>query len=547
MLSKNKYLLTITVFLFSVTLVFSQETQTFRRCGNHLVNHSYDPSLPRTTSALRLSQTINRSQKSNLPTIVHIIYTNPGFSIGTGNNLSYDQIASQFQATNNDLNKKNKNRAQTLEEFQFDATALNVEIKRALYDPQGNVLQEEGINRMYKDPGSKGYFSTGEIEDIIEQNIWDPNRYVNIWVTALPSNYLGYAFFPNILTLSGLDEVNSSEIATTSKDGVVIDYRYFGSELVDDFGLKRPYHMGRTLTHELGHYLGILHPWGVGSASSDCSKSDYCEDTPAIKGTHSDTNTTSYCDQSTEFHTKYLCDTVNYSSSMYQNFMDYTNDSCMTLFTNDQKSRVDTVLVASTARKTINQNAPNAKVTMDVDDIISNTEDGINKIVWKVPDEGTREITGYVIERSLEDKGFTYCSPILDPSTRSYTDYLPSSEDAEKKVSYRVFAVNKDGFSLESNVINIDNGVVGLKPNSPRTFSIYPNPSNGIFHLAIGDFISHVGLIEVISSTGQVVKTFDLSQHQEVVDIDLGNLPRGTYFVRLNSDFGVFNQRVIKQ
>ncbi|OHX66470.1 M43 family zinc metalloprotease [Flammeovirga pacifica] len=549
MLSKNKFILTIIVILLQINFSTAQEKTTFRRCGNYLANPNHDPALPKIASALRY-QNVSRTEKSNLPAIVHVIYTNPNYSIGVGNNISYEQIASQFMASNIDLIKKNKNRSQTLEEFIWDASSLDVEIKRALYDPNGNVLNEEGVHRFYRDPGAKGYFSTSEVETIIANNIWDPTKYLNIWVTALPDGYLGYAFFPNILSLSGLDEVNTSEIATSEKDGVVIDYRYFGADGIDEFNgrysMNKPYHLGRTLTHELGHYLGILHPWGVGSASANCSKTDYCDDTPKVSGTHQDPENFSYCDENSEFHTKYLCDTANYSSAQYQNFMDYTNDSCMTMFTFDQKARVDTVLVAAVSRSTLNANAPNAEVHIDDNDVIAGS-DGVNKIVWTVPSEGTQEITGYILERSVDDQGFNYVSPILASTTRSYSDFLPSLEYLNKKVSYRVYAVNKNGFSRESNIIVIEGGIVGIKPIKKASFVVYPNPTKGVFTMDITDFVSASAVIEIYNTSGSLVKSINLDKGLQSIEIHLDNMPNGTYFIRLSSDLGVFNQRIIKQ
>ncbi|MEO1713309.1 MAG: M43 family zinc metalloprotease, partial [Bacteroidota bacterium] len=160
---------------------------------------------------------------------------------------------------------------------------------------------------------------------------WDPNRYFNIWTVNfggfIGRNLLGYAQFPSNSGLLGL-EVDEGLAET---DGVVVGYKYFGRGSFPE--LNETYNLGRTCTHEVGHWLGLRHIWGDG----DCTVDDFCSDTPAS-------------------------DEPNYSCSphiscgtqdMIENYMDYTDDQCMNLFTQDQKDRMIQVLENSPRRNTL--------------------------------------------------------------------------------------------------------------------------------------------------------------------------------------------------
>lgn len=138
---------------------------------------------------------------------------------------------------------------------------------------------------------------------------WDPNRYLNIWICDLSGGTLGYATFPD----DGVPD----------EQGVVID---FGSL---PGGSVAGYNAGKTLTHELGHYFNLYHIWGDDNGS--CSGSDEVADTP------NQTNSTSTCP--TGIKTDNCTPTA--PGVMYQNYMDYTSDNCLIMFTKGQVERMD--------------------------------------------------------------------------------------------------------------------------------------------------------------------------------------------------------------
>jgi PKD repeat protein len=202
----------------------------------------------------------------------------------------------------------------------------------ALRDPNNVTLTEPGIHRVTT-YGAGPFGSTNFDNTIKPATIWDPTQYVNIWVGDLSGGLLGYAQFPSSSGLQGLNANGGS--ATT--DGVVILHTSLGS-VANPNPAGGQYGRGRTLTHELGHWLGLRHIWGDGS---NCSATDFCADTPPASAA----NYGCPANQNS-------CTTDNFPD-MIQNYMDYTDDACMNIFTNDQVTRVRTVMQVSPRRSTL--------------------------------------------------------------------------------------------------------------------------------------------------------------------------------------------------
>ena len=271
-----------------------------------------------------------RSQTSraiySIPVIVHIIHE--GEAVGSGRNIPMERVLSQIDVLNEDFR-----RIAGTPGFNNHPAGADIEIEFCLaeQDPSGNALPELGIHRVDANgigPGTPP-FTENYIDNIIKPaTIWDPLRFCNIWVTDLEGSplTLGYARFPVSSTLVGVPPPYS----TDSTDGVVIDYDFFGRDgnLPDS-----RYNKGRSCTHEIGHWLGLVHIWGD---ANSCFASDHCDDTPSARESHNG------CPTSAE-----SCG----SADMYENYMDYTDDGCMNVFTNCQKLRMRTVLQNSPRRK----------------------------------------------------------------------------------------------------------------------------------------------------------------------------------------------------
>ncbi|MEN7549654.1 PKD domain-containing protein [Rapidithrix thailandica] len=261
-----------------------------------------------------------------IPIIVHIVHN--GEAVGEGTNISAAQVYSQFDVLNEDFRRKNADATQTPDEFKAVAADARIEFVPARVDPQGNFLKEPGIHRVH---GHKASWSLSEAQAGLQPAIyWDPDQYANVYTLSL-QGFLGYAQFPSFSGLDGLSEKGGS----AQRDGILINYQYFGRTPANPF--QNNFNKGRTLTHEMGHWLGLIHIWG--ESENNCEIDDFCEDTPRQSVPH------------------YGCkDEVLSScgsSDMFQNFLDYSNDACMNLFTNDQVQRMHTVMEVASRRKVL--------------------------------------------------------------------------------------------------------------------------------------------------------------------------------------------------
>ncbi|MBS1554200.1 MAG: choice-of-anchor J domain-containing protein [Bacteroidetes bacterium] len=270
------------------------------------------------------TQAKNQTQSTFIiPVVVHVVHN--GEPVGTGVNISDAQILSQINVLNNDFNRLNADRTNTPTAFQSVAGSFDVQFVLAKQDPTG--IATNGIRRVQ---GTKTTWSLSDNFQLKSQSYWPAEDYLNVWVCNL-TGFLGYTQFP-VSTLPGL-EGSSNERLT---DGIVINYREFGT--IDDgpFDLDSRYNKGRTLTHEMGHFFGLRHIWGDGS---DCTSTDFVSDTPAQSAS------TSGCPS----HPRLDCGSPQ-QPRMFQNYLDYTNDACMNLFTQGQVSRMSIVLQNSPRR-----------------------------------------------------------------------------------------------------------------------------------------------------------------------------------------------------
>ena len=262
-----------------------------------------------------------------IPIIFHIVHN--GEAVGTGSNISEEQVMAQVEVLNEDFR-----RMAGTPGFNDHPSGADIEIEFCLsqFDNNGKEMTEPGIHRVR---GSKTSWSRNDIEGILKPSTyWDPNQFYNVWTLDFASEdelLLGYAQFPDQSGLAGLNERGGP----ASTDGVVIRYTVCGSANKGSFPvMQAPYNKGRTLVHETGHWLGLRHIWGDGP----CGSEDFVSDTPDADGPNRG------CPVG-----RVSCGGVN----MVQNYMDYTDDACMNIFTKGQKARMLAVMEISPRRKTL--------------------------------------------------------------------------------------------------------------------------------------------------------------------------------------------------
>ena len=271
--------------------------------------------------AQRLASPNNTTDVITIPVVIHIIHN--GEAVGTAPNITDAQAISQITVMNEDYRRLMGSRGYNTHP---DGADVEIEFCLASTDPNGNPTN--GIDRQNLGQSS---WSTSAINSTVKPNtIWDPTKYMNMWTVIFSDNtLLGYAQYPNNSGLPGLNANNGG----ANTDGVVANYNVFGSMDHDDgtFLMNATYQYGRTMTHEVGHFLGLRHIWGDG----DCSVDDFCADTPGSDAAN------------------YGCPTGHVScgtTDMIENYMDYTDDDCMNIFTQDQKDRILVVMQNSPRR-----------------------------------------------------------------------------------------------------------------------------------------------------------------------------------------------------
>lgn len=306
------------LMLFNIT-AYSQE----RKCA-YIPKNSYNFQNKRLQS---FTQTSTLSGVITIPVVVHVFHNRQNGAIGGANNpnISEEQILSQIEVLNEDFRRKLNTNGYNQNPVGADT---EIEFKLANQDP--NCEPTNGITRHYISSAEVDVF--GQEEFIKAKSIWDPKRYFNIWVCNLKDDYLGAARFPDNTGLDGLDDY----LSDSTNDGVIIQHSAFGRKKGTANNSKSSYTYGRTATHEVGHALGLRHIWG----DENCGN-DYCDDTPPQE----DSNIFTTCRE----RFSYCFGSEN--REMNENYLDYSADICMNIFTLDQKNRMRLAIQNNPFRK----------------------------------------------------------------------------------------------------------------------------------------------------------------------------------------------------
>ena len=285
------------IFLFSflVTTVFAFAQ---RNCGstiyasrfaNEIVNQQNNSSFNRDTI---------EDEILTIPVVVHVLYNN------NAQNISDAQIRAQIDVLNEDFRRMNADASNTPEAFKVHAADAKIMFCLAQINPEGYAAK--GIIRKYTSTNVFDVNDAMKYSAAGGDNAWNPKKYLNIWVCNMGSNAIGYASQPG---------------AQIDRDGVVIQYNAFGriGNLMPNFN------KGRTATHEIAHWLGLRHIWG----DNECGN-DGINDTP---------QQSFYNNNCPSFPSLSSC-SADANGDMFMNFMDYTNDACMNMFTHGQKTKM---------------------------------------------------------------------------------------------------------------------------------------------------------------------------------------------------------------
>jgi hypothetical protein len=228
-----------------------------------------------------------------IPVVVHVVWRLPA------ENISDAQVKSQIAVLNKDFRKLNPDHAQTPAPFLGLVADAGIKFKLKEIVRKETTEESFGTDDAIKSSASGG-------SDPV-----DPKKNLNLWVGTLTGGLLGYAQFPG------------GPIPT---DGVVILNTACGTVGT----ASAPFHKGRTATHEIGHWLNLRHIWGD---TPDCSGGDGVDDTPNCEGPNTGEPT----------FPSITC-TNGPHGDMFMNYMDYTDDKAMFMFTAGQVVRMRTAL-----------------------------------------------------------------------------------------------------------------------------------------------------------------------------------------------------------
>lgn len=286
------------------------------------------------------------SEVIRIPVVVHVIRNRESNSI-EDTNISDQQVFSQIKVLNEDFN-----RIEGTNGYNNSSVGADMQIEFVLATSDPNGFPSSGINRVYY-PKNSFNINDGspDIPLLCSQSYWDSEKYLNIWVANLSDGFLGRSEFPGA-DYDGL----SVEDPPKNIDGVIISYKAFGSQIgTSTSGL---YSYGRTTTHEVGHWLGLIHTWG-----DEFCGTDFVEDTPQTENP----NLGSTCNDLFSY-----CQGKK-TQNMIENYLDYSPDLCMNIFTIGQKNRTRAILKLSEARKKLVENSLLIKTISDFSvKIISN-------------------------------------------------------------------------------------------------------------------------------------------------------------------------------
>jgi hypothetical protein len=253
-----------------------------------------------------------------IPVVVHVVWNT------AAQNISDAQIQSQIDVLNADFRRTNADAGSVPAAYAGVAADTRLEFALAVRDPNCGVTN--GITRT--NTAITGFTAISASDERMKSTAagghdpWDVTKYLNMWVVKYTDGTLGYGTFPSM---------------AANIQGLVCDFRAFGT-----IGTAAaPFNLGRTATHEIGHWLNLLHIWGDDQHEPDvCSLSDECGDTPnqGIMNYHKPAFPHVSCGNGP-------------NGDMFMNYMDYVDDDTMIMFTEDQATRMNATL--SVARASI--------------------------------------------------------------------------------------------------------------------------------------------------------------------------------------------------
>jgi len=285
-----------------------------RKCGTMIVHNRLIEQHPNFRQALvniergvarrmALGLAARAGAPTTIPVVVHVVFKLPA------ENISDAQVKSQIAALNKDYSATNTDKSKTPAPWKGLVSSANIQFVLATKDPKGKattgIIRTQTTKTSFSDDDGVKLASKGGAP------AWPTDKYLNIWVCTLGGGLLGYAQFPG------------GPVAT---DGVVILNVAFGTTGT----AKPPFNLGRSATHEVGHWLNLRHIWGD---TEHCEGSDFVADTPKAQ----------LPNFGKPVFPHVTCNNGP-NGDMFVNYMDYVDDDTMVMFTTGQVTRMTATL-----------------------------------------------------------------------------------------------------------------------------------------------------------------------------------------------------------
>jgi hypothetical protein len=454
-----------------------------RSCGSNY-EQQYQDATPATqqqmtaieqqTQRYQLAAT-NRAEAAlpiiTIPVVVHVVYNT------LEQNVSQAQIQAQIDVLTQDFRLANTDQANIPAPFRPLAADFGLQFALATVDPTGNPTT--GITRTFTTTPS---FS--KVDNPVKFNssgghdAWPSDRYLNVWVCNL-SVFLGYASFPG-------------EPAAT--DGVVVRYSSLPG------GSLQPYDKGRTATHEVGHWLNLRHIWG----DTNCGN-DLVDDTPTQQA--SNLGCPSF--------PRRTCGNTTHGD-MFMNYMDYTDDRCMFMFTRGQRDRAQALFVNGGPRQSFAA-CPN--------DLF---------VSQPVTSSGRYKASSTVTGSSSVSTGLEVVYQAGNGVTLSPGFFVNGSGGGSFK------AVIAD-CSVDGRPLSAQTGNQAATTGKQSTLAVYPNPVSEELYVLVAQ--SKAEEARIYNSLGSQVQCVSLPPGQTTVKVDVRRLSAGMYYLQTTSASGVATAR----
>ena len=520
-----KNLLIFTIIFIST---FAQaQTSVRRTCATHELKQAallqnptlqttFDEVEQQTNDFIARPQLQTRSAMTTIPVVVHIVYR----SANDIENITDEQVMSQLTVLNKDFQRLNSDKNFTPSVFQPTAADCGYEFKLAVRDPLGKTTK--GIMR-YASSRMTPWGKNDDVKKPANGGIapWDATKYLNIYVCAIGSGILGYSTTPGM---------------AANIDGVVIDFRYFGTIGT----VSAPYNLGRTTTHEIGHWLNLRHVWG----DAECGD-DLVSDTPSQMQANYGNPTFPHLTCGTDAR-----------GDMFMNFMDYSDDAVMNMFSAGQKSRMSALFATGGLRASLL--ASNA-LTPVVETCLAPTLLHMTQIAAKSATlswTNAAENANYNVEYRLKNTITAWTSVgVANVNNLNLSNLLASTtyeirlKSACSTATQNIYSATLS-FTTPAETQSVKGSTTATNDISESAkVKISPNPAAQFFNIDFESETNGTALVQLFDLQGKEISrtNHEVLKEKNTINVSTQSLQNGMYLMVLTNGTKIFSKKISVQ